>query len=78
MASLPWFKIALTLVQGLTALVIFLREKKLIDAGKAEAIAEAMQVQAGRVRLANEARARVRTTISGGGVFEDPYDTDRH
>jgi len=68
------FKILWPALQFLVLLLTYARERQLIDAGQAKAIADMMRKQADLVDKANQVRDRVRTTISNGGVYHDEYE----
>ncbi len=54
----------------------WLRDRVVFRAGVDKTKKEGLEVQAKRVEQANQVRARVRTTVSNGGVYVDPYDSD--
>lgn len=71
--AVTWLQIILLTLQGLNALVIWLREQDLIKAGEAKAVAEGLEISNARVKAALDARRRARDSNPGP---DDPYARD--
>lgn len=70
---MTWLKTLLLALQAVTALLAWLRERQLITAGEAEAIAEALELANARVKAAQLARKR---SYDGDPDPHDPYLRD--
>ncbi len=70
---MTWLKLIAALLQALNGLVAFFRERKLIEAGEAIAITQALRESDARVKIALEARERARRSDPDP---DDPYRRD--
>lgn len=70
---MTWLQTILLALQALNGLVTWLRERDLIKAGEAKAIAEGLEVSNARVKAALEARRRARDSDPDP---DDPYLRD--
>jgi hypothetical protein len=70
------FAIIPALIRLLGVFAQWAHDRMLFRAGVDQAKKEDLEIQAKRVEQANQTRARVRTTVSGGGLYIDPYDSD--
>lgn len=70
---MTWLKGILLALQAINSLVGWLRERQTLQAGEAQAIAEALKVTNARVETALAAR---RAAASGGMSDDDPYLRD--
>jgi hypothetical protein len=70
---MTWLRLITLSLQALTGLVAFLRERQLLDAGEAKAIAASLEASDARVKAAMEARRRARGSDPDP---DDPYLRD--
>jgi len=70
---MTWLKIIALALQAVTGLVAFLRERDLIKAGEAKAIAEGLEISNDRIQQAREARQRANDSDPDP---DDPYLRD--
>ena len=68
-----WLKLIAALLQALSGLAAFLRDRQLIAAGEAKAIADALEISNARVKDALAARERARNSDPDP---DDPYLRD--
>jgi hypothetical protein len=69
-----WAAFALALARGFLSLMSFLQERQLINLGQAQAVAALFAEWSRDLRLAQEARAGVKS--DPGGVQHDPFNRD--
>jgi hypothetical protein len=70
---MTWLKLITLSLQALTGLVSFLRERQLLEAGEAKAIAASLEASDARVKEALAARERARGSDPDP---DDPYMRD--
>lgn len=70
---MTWLKIIALALQAVTGLVAFLRERDLIKAGEAKAIAEGLEISNDRIQQARAARQRANDSDPDP---DDPYLRD--
>jgi hypothetical protein len=70
---MTWLKLIGAMLQALSGLVTFLRERQLLDAGEAKAIAASLEASDARVKAALDARRRARDSDPDP---DDPYLRD--
>jgi cyanate lyase len=70
---MTWLRVILISLQALSGLVAYLRERNLLAAGEAKAIADALELTNERVKQAQAARMRAR---DGDPDPHDPYLRD--
>lgn len=70
---MTWLRIIALALQAVAGLVTFLRERALLKAGEAKAIAEALETSNERVKAALEARRRANDSDPDP---DDPYLRD--
>jgi hypothetical protein len=68
--KINWLKVGLVLVQGLANLIIWARERELIDQGAQEALANALRKQAEDLDKAREADRLVDAARDAGRLRE--------
>lgn len=70
---MTWLKTILLALQAINGLVSWLRERQMIEAGEAKAIAEGLEISNVRITTAMEARRRAR---DGDPDPDDPFIRD--
>jgi hypothetical protein len=70
---MSWLRAILLALQGVNGLVSWLRERQLLEAGEAKAIAEGLEISNVRIRKAMEARRRAHDNDPDP---DDPYIRD--
>jgi cyanate lyase len=70
---MQWLKLIGIMLQAVTIVVTFLRERELIAAGEAKAILQALEISNDRIREARAARKRVANSEPDP---DDPYNID--
>jgi len=70
---MTWLKIIALALQAVTGLVAFLRERDLIKAGEAKAIAKGLEISHDRIQQARAARKRANDSDPDP---DDPYLRD--
>ena len=70
---MKWLNLISLVLKAVTIVAAFLRERKLIQAGRAEAEKEASDEHRNRVDKAEQAR---RDALNGSGPADDPYQRD--
>jgi hypothetical protein len=71
---MSWLRAILLALQGVNGLVSWLRERQLLEAGEAKAIAEGLEISNARIRKAMEARRRANNDNDPDP--DDPYIRD--
>ncbi len=75
-----WLKLVLGLIELLSSLLVWARERQLLDAGAQQEIAKALQAQADAITNANnarkEARSHIASTPKSDGLFNDGFRRD--
>jgi hypothetical protein len=65
---MSWLKAVLLVLQAIDKIVAWLRERQLMDAGEAKAVAEGLELSNAHIKAAVEARRRARDSDP------DPHD----